>query len=260
MPLELIETIFLSEKREKLLLMLLNGPADIKEIDTNLEVTSSSILPQIKKLKEAGFINKNEKGLYELTSIGKLMVENMKPLSGMFKVFDKSCEYWEERDLSTIPDELLDTIGELGDIKLIVPDLDHMYELQDEFLESVRTSTQISSVLSLYHPDNLTIFKELADKGINIDIILTSSVLEKMLNDSEKEMEAFIGSKNTNISVCEDTIKPPSFTATDVILYMSLFNTQGRYDHRDIMSIQTNALQWGQLLFNHYQTLSTPIE
>ena len=260
MPLELIETIFLSDKRENLLLMLLNDPADIKMIDSALAVTSSSILPQIKKLREVGFIDKNENGSYELTSIGRLVVENMKPLSSMLKVFDISCEYWDERDLTTIPDELLDNIGSLGNIQLIVPDLDHMYELQDEFLHNMQISNKVSSVLSLYHPDNLDLLRKLDTDGVNIKVILTESVLERMLNDSEKEMEAFLRSKNTTILVCEDTIKPPSFSITNTFLYMSLFNIHGRYDHHDIMSFEASALEWGEMLFEHYQNLSAPIE
>ncbi|MCD4822191.1 MAG: winged helix-turn-helix domain-containing protein [Methanococcoides sp.] len=258
MPMELIETIFLSEKRENLLLMLLNNPADIKTIDSTLEVTSSSILPQIKKLREVGFIDKNENGAYELTSIGRLVVENMKPLSSMLKVFDVACEYWDERDLTTIPDELLDNIGSLGNIQLIVPDLDHMYELQDDFLNNMQISNKVSSVLSLYHPDNLDLFNKLDTAGVNIEIILTESVLERMLSDSEKEMEAFLSSKNTIILVCDNTIKPPPFSVTDTFIYMSLFNIQGRYDHHDIMSFEASALEWGEMLFEHYKGLATP--
>jgi len=258
MPMELIETIFLSEKRENLLLMLLNNPADIKTIDSTLAVTSSSILPQIKKLREVGFIDKNENGAYELTSIGRLVVENMKPLSSMLKVFDVACEYWDKRDLTTIPDELLDNIGSLGNIQLIVPDLDHMYELQDDFLNNMQMSNKVSSVLSLYHPDNLDLFNKLDTAGVSMEIILTESVLERMLSDSEKEMEAFLSSKNTIILVCEDTIKPPSFSVTDNFIYMSLFNIQGRYDHHDIMSFEASALEWGIMLLEHYKSLSTP--
>ncbi|NPE31105.1 winged helix-turn-helix domain-containing protein [Methanococcoides sp. SA1] len=260
MPMELIETIFLSEKRENLLLMLLNDPADIKTIDSTLSVTSSSILPQIKKLRDVGFIDKNESGSYVLTSIGRLVAENMKPLSGMLNVFDVSCEYWDQRDLTTIPDHLLDNIGNLGNIQLIVPDLDHMYELQDEFLKNMQTSGKVSSVLSLYHPDNIELLNEMEAAEIKIKIIVTESVLERMLNDSEKEMEALLSSDNTTIFVCEDTIKPPSFSITDTFLYMSLFDIHGRYDHHDIMSFEDSALEWGEMLFEHYQNLSSPIE
>jgi predicted transcriptional regulator len=132
-----------------------------------------------------------------------------------------------------------------------------MYELQDDFLNNMQISNKVSSVLSLYHPDNLDLFIKLDNAEVDIEIILTESVLERMLSDSEKEMEAFLSSKNTTIFVCEDTIKPPSFNVTDNFIYMSLFNIHGRYDHHDIMSFEASALEWGEMLFEHYKNLSS---
>ncbi|MHC1576478.1 MAG: ArsR family transcriptional regulator, partial [Methanosarcinaceae archaeon] len=72
MPSKLTETIFLSDKREKLLLLLQDGPVSIKTIRSSLNTTSSSILPQIKKLRDMGLVSKDDNGIYELTTVGRL--------------------------------------------------------------------------------------------------------------------------------------------------------------------------------------------
>ena len=50
MELQLIDTIFFSDKRKNLLLLLKDGPKTIEEIKTELEVSSSPIMAQIRIL------------------------------------------------------------------------------------------------------------------------------------------------------------------------------------------------------------------
>ena len=54
MELQLIDTIFFSDKRKNLLLLLKNGPKTIEEIKTELEVSSSPIMAQIRILLKDG--------------------------------------------------------------------------------------------------------------------------------------------------------------------------------------------------------------
>jgi predicted transcriptional regulator len=44
----LSDTVWLSEKRLNLLLLLMEGPRDIDQIKTSLNVTSRGMMPQIK--------------------------------------------------------------------------------------------------------------------------------------------------------------------------------------------------------------------
>ncbi|AKB85026.1 winged helix-turn-helix domain-containing protein [Methanococcoides methylutens] len=256
---ELIETLFLSEKRENLLIFLLDGPSDIKKINSTLDVTSSSILPQIKKLREAGLVHKDDNGIYELTTIGKLIVENMKPLSGMLKVFDKSDTYWDERELNTIPETLRNNIGDLGNIELITPDLDHMYEIPEQLISNTRESQEMSSLVSFFHPDFPRFYEELANRGVALDLIVTDSVFERMKNDYEEEMNSIMNAENTTFLVCNDELKPPTFNVTEKCAYITFFNIQGRYDHQDIITHENSAIGWCRELFSYYTGVSQPI-
>ena len=52
MEASLLDLVFLSEKREKFLLLLREGSKSIKEIENYLNYSSTSVQPQIKILKE----------------------------------------------------------------------------------------------------------------------------------------------------------------------------------------------------------------
>ncbi|WP_440952109.1 helix-turn-helix transcriptional regulator [Methanococcoides sp. FTZ1] len=256
---ELIETLFLSEKRENLLILLLDKTVDIKEINSTLDVTSSSILPQIKKLREAGLVQKADNGNYELTTIGRVIVENMKPLSRMLKVFDKSDAYWDERKLDTIPEDLLNNIGNLGNIELVMPDLDHMYEIPEQLISNTRDAKEMCALVSYFHPDFPRFYEELANRRVKLDLIVTDSVFERMKNDYEEEMKNILEAENTTFLVCNNDQEPPTFNVTEKCAYITFFNIQGRYDHQDIITHDDSAINWCSDLFAHYMEVSRPV-
>jgi predicted transcriptional regulator len=64
LQLELLKLIFLSDKRKQLLLFLKNGLKNTDEIKEALQVTSTTILPKIKKLKEKSLVIQEDKTIY----------------------------------------------------------------------------------------------------------------------------------------------------------------------------------------------------
>ncbi len=259
MPADLIDLIFLSEKRENVLLLLLQGPADINRINEVLDCTSASILPQIKKLKDAGLVSKSEEGIYDLTMIGRLVCENMRPLSTMLQVLDPEEEYWAGRDLDMIPPELLDRLGELGEVELIVPDLDHLYDLHDPFVNQVKASQQVRSILSLFHPDHPGLYLEL-EKKTDLHLIFTRSVYQRWLEDFCDVMRQLTDSKRVLLFVCEDDVRPPAIHITDNVIYLSFFDMQGQYDHKDVLSTAELARKWAYDLFEYFRQQSLPVK
>ncbi len=108
-----MDMVFLSEKRKNLLLFLKSGPKNIDEIKEILQVSSTSILPQIKKLKEQKLVLQEDK-TYELAPIGKVLVEKMGPIVSTLELFEENFEYWAERDLRGIPPSFGSGCGNLG--------------------------------------------------------------------------------------------------------------------------------------------------
>jgi len=105
MELQLIDTIFFSDKRKNLLLLLKDGPKTIEEIKTELEVSSSPIMAQIRILLKDGLLVQ-KRDIYELSVKGKLIVPKMEPLLSTFQVFDENHDYWARQDLRILPSHL----------------------------------------------------------------------------------------------------------------------------------------------------------
>lgn len=254
----LCDTIWLSEKRKNLLLLLMEGPRDIEQIKTSLNVTSKAMMPQIKILKKQGLVIQKE-NTYMLSEIGKLVVGNMLPLLNTLEVLEENKEYWTSRDTSVIPQEQFMRLGELGECMVIEPDLNHLFDLPREFTENLIKSRCIMSSLSYYHPLYSSLYSRLAKSGAEMEIVLTKAVLERLKNDCRDELETLLDSESTVVKICEENLNLPTIAVTEKFMYICLFNKQGKYDHRKVMSFDASALRWGRELFMHYNELSQEV-
>ena len=254
----LTEIVWFSEKRRKVLLLLLSGPKSPEEMKKEFRVEWRSLILPLKELKEEGLIH-NLEGSYELSTIGKLIVENVKPIEGILNLFGKDTDYWVKRDLNAIPEYLLERIGEIDDSKITEPELNDMFEPPKEFIELLMNSKHVYSIFSIYHPLYPSLYSKLAEKGTEISIILNEAVLERMHEDRQEELKKIQSFENIKLFLYEKELCPPPIVVTDNLFSASFFNDQGMYDHRDIMSFSQSSLKWGEELFKYYQKMAIEI-
>lgn len=252
MTVSMIDTILNSEKRKNVLLLLMEGKKCREEIKTSLNVTSTALIPQIKKLKEHGLVIQDVDD-YTLSNMGKVIVDNMLPLLKTVDVFKANEKYWQNRNLNGVPKSILRRIGELDNYIVIEPDLNHLFEFPKEFTENIAKSSYIMVYNAYFHPDCPSLYSGLAEKGIDISIILTESVHGRMEKDYMDNVKKFIDLENCNMFVSKETTGLATLVTTDRFLYLCFFDLNGQYDNRIIMSFDSTALQWSRDLFNCYK-------
>ncbi len=260
MKAELISTVFLSEKRKNALLMLMDKPATIDEIKESLTGTTSAIMAQVKILIEQGLIEqKNDE--YRLTYIGRIVLKKIKPLLEVLYVLEENKEYWESREMSAIPEELLDRIGELGKVIVHEPDMNHLFEPPKELIISLKQSSSVSTFYSYFCPTCPNNYSELATKEVNFNLIMTRSVYTRLKNEYSEHYDAMINSKNSNLYVCsDDVIRLGSISVTDDMMLLSFFNTQRVFDHKKLLCFDESARKWGMDLFAHYMGMAEKVK
>jgi len=252
MTVSMMDTILNSEKRKNVILLLMSGKKTREEIKTSLNVTSTALIPQIKKLKEQGLVIQDVDD-YILSNMGKVIVENMLPLLKTVDVFEANEKYWQNRNLNGVPKSILKRIGELDNYIVIDPDLNHLFEFPKEFTENIDKSRYIMVYNAFFHPDCPSIYSSLAEKGIDISIVLAESVLERMKKDYLDNVKKLIDIENSNLFVSKETTGLATLVTTDRFLYLCFFNLNNQYDNRIIMSFDSTALQWSRDLFNCYK-------
>ncbi len=255
----LLDVLFLSEKRKSLLTLLLDGPKNIEEIKSTLNVRSSPIMTQIKILMKHDLIVENNR-LYKLSSIGEILVPKMKNILETFNVFDKNHEYWVNQDMNSIPPGFLDEIGKLGDYLEVNPDRNHVFEYPKEVVNHLAESGKVMITSSFFLPIYPSLCIELAAKGTEISLVFTEYVYDRMLNDYRRELEHFLNLKYTKLYVCNNNnMKIASSIVTEKFMAISLFCNSGIYYNHNLVSFDDSALKWGRDLFDHYKNVARPI-
>jgi predicted transcriptional regulator len=254
----LLDLILLSEKRTSVLLLLLEGPKDIETIKKTLNASATSIQPQVKKLKEQHLIVQ-EKNLYMLSEIGKIIADKMKPLLDTISVLEENTDYWADRDMREVPPFLLRRINELGHCSLIEPHIDNIFELIPDYVKNAEKAKRLEAAVPYFHPLFPSFYLKIAENGASISLIFPELILKRWVEDYREQTEKFIKMGNTKIFVCNDCERIPAITAADNFMVMALFPKNAVFDRKYVICFEPGALTWGKELYDYYEQSSERI-
>lgn len=253
--------IWLSEKRKNVLLLLHDGPRSLSHILKALNMTVHSLSPQIKILLDESLIYEKSEDFYELTEIGYVVVKNMYPLFNTLTVLEEDIDYWKERDFSEIPLEILEKIGDLGNYMLMEPDLSYHYDIPEEFTINLKDAVEANVLFSYYHPVYVKIIMDLFETKPGINCIFVDSVFSRIVSEMPDHITDIINNKKANLYVYSPKKEGsvPSFFLTDIFSFFFFFNKNKVFENRQIMSFDPSSLEWGNLLFKYFLSLSSQI-
>lgn len=255
----LLELIFLSEKRKDLLLFLKEGPKSISEIKKKLNVGPVAILPQLKKLRENSLILKTG-DVYSLSPLGIAVAGRMQAMVDVLNVFENKYDYWANHAVECIPSPLRNRIGELAKCTFSEPpDRTRLFEPHREFVENLMKSRKINGTASIFHPLYPSLFLNFAKNGVDVSLLVTPPIYERIKEEYGAELSEFLKFENTSFYVCSKKIEL-SYVVTDRFLSLTLPYSDGTYDHNeDVLCFDPVALQWGEDLFAYYRNISDKI-
>ena len=259
MKTKLLDTLTFSEKRENLLILLKEGPRTLEEIRAKLNVTSSGMIPQIRKLEERNLVQRVGKS-YSLTDIGMIVTNTLFPLVKTSEFVDKFENFLNDHDINAIPKHFLERIYELGDCRLVESNISEIYEPHKEFMEHILKSKTILGISPIFHHSYPAFFLHLAENGANVSLLLTSDVFEKTKTEYKETLLKFIGLQNTHLYVSGNDLRLAG-AVTESFFSISLFFRKGGYDsQRDLISLDSSALIWGKQLFSYLVQDSSEIK
>lgn len=253
----LINFLVSSEKRKNLLFLLRGGSRTLDDIRESLKVTSSGVIPQIRKMEERHLIAQvNRK--YELTEMGDVVADYVCNFESIEKIFNSNMKFWDEHKISAIPREFRLRLHELGNYEIIRSTPIDIFKPHHEDMRNLVNGSLMKGVSPVMHPDYPRYISDLAEKGMHVSIIITDEILE-ILETYTEEIMKFSGLKKICLSICHEKIEF-AFVVTDRFLSLRLFQKDGNYDfYEKIMSFDKTAIGWGEDLFNYYVRRSEKI-
>ncbi|RQD89037.1 DUF1724 domain-containing protein [Methanosalsum natronophilum] len=257
---ELSDTIWISDKRKRILSLLLTGPKTSNEIKQEFGCSWRPLISPMKKLKEEGLVVQNDDDhVYRLSYIGKALTENMIPLIKIVDLFESDYHYWKSRDFDSIPLNLLTRMGEIGDCEMLDPALDRIFELDEEFVNELCNCQHINAMLPFFHPEYINIFSRLASNGTKLNLIFKDCVLNRLEEEYTDKFEPIKQSEDSNIFVNTSKRQVPGIVVSEKAFLLSLFDKNGNYDHKDVVGYDQRSIRWGNDLFSHFISNSSKV-
>lgn len=254
----LIDLLLRSDKRRKILLFLKEGPKNIEEITGILGSSCTAVLPQIKKLTERGLVKQEDKN-YMLSTVGLIVAEKMVPLLGTLEVFEGNLDYWAQKDLTGIPPFLRLKLEMLAQYKVIEPQLNRMFEPPEEFINSLKKSTEIMYFSSFFQPCFSGFDQDLLKKRTKSTFIFTKNFFERIFSPQSEEAEDLLLPESSNLYIYDGISSLVSLTVTEKFMALMLLNKKGKLDHNLLISFESEAIEWGKELFMYYRGLSNKV-
>ena len=252
----LLLIITTSEKRKRLLILLSGGPRLLDEIKTQLNVTASGMLPQIRILEDEGLVEKEGRE-YTLTDLGHLIVDLLEPLDKTLTVIEQQKIFWQEHDIKALPRDLRMRIGEIENPRIVECSVEESFEPHTQFLEMILKSKRVVGISPIVHPIYPQFFLSFAQTGREVRLILTKNAFSKIKKEYYDMLLEGLQYENAHLSVVEDNIRF-AFISTDIYFCMGMFTKNGLFNSKqDIISTEPSAIRWGDDLFSHYLNVSS---
>ena len=259
--LELLRIFGRSEIRIRILMALGSSEVKVGQLSEDLNLTTSNILHAMKVLVDIGVIEKTRNG-YALTNIGFVLFKIFNDIIGTMATFSKNMEFWLSHDIGGIPNHLEKSIGLLKNCEVIKSTPDDITKSHTNFLNQVSQAKDMKGISPIYCRDFYHLLRTQLKNKINVELLLTEVVLEKVLKEAEEErgiLEEANSDGRLRLFTIDEGVNV-AFTITDSIISLGFFNHDGAYDmSNDLVGSDEGALDWGMQLYEYYRNQSEEI-
>jgi predicted transcriptional regulator len=252
----LLDVIFASEKRKNTLMLLQDGAKEMEYLLRSLGTTRQALLPQMRILEEHYLIDHYD-DTYELTTIGKLTVDEMLPLLNTLEVVDVHIDYWGTHDFGFIPPHLFKRIKEIREYTIMSPSNEKMYEAHNTAIETSKKYHY--SITTFFYPDFKDQFSQILSEGAEMHVILSQSLFNKLKIDNYNDFKELLINDLVHFYLYPKKLGLLAFVYNEQMVMISPLKSNGSFDNKHIICENPGAVDWAKEVFEYYLKDSIPI-
>lgn len=189
-----------------------------------------------------------------LTNIGKILVKQFQLLEKSYQHLLREADFWNEHDVSSIPDEMLFRIPELGNYKIIRSGRGELLKHLKFFCSTILDSHFVKVISSILLPEFANSIVEVS-RNVKVSMILSREVIETFKKDYCYQMSVLVKNRSTIYSIEDLRLL---CIITDSAVCLGLYLNNGEFDVRcGLISTERSAIKWGIDLFDKLRERST---
>lgn len=248
-----IKYILSSGMRSRLLLCIYDDSKNLDDLRQDLKKPSATILHGLKELENINLVRKVKKS-YELTSNGYLLTTNMIKLIENWYSVSKSKDFWNNHDLSSLPEDLLKNIYLLKDAECVSSTTSNLSNAFNTYLKMISDAKRLKIILPIYSENHFNYLMELLekDKIESLDLVINNRILSSLKNHEEFNQK-ILHNERVHLKCLNGDLKL-FLTYSERFMSLSLFFNDGHFDDSQILiGKDENALKWASTLINYYR-------
>jgi len=248
-----------SDLRRNILVFLREGEKSLGDLRENLNVSSTTAIHALRELEKDNLTFQDRERNYQLTTIGMVIAHKITDFCNTAEALVRAKKILLDHDISGIPEDLLQNIGCLKDATIITADATDLYKIHNFFMKSLKDVDIINGISPIFVSDYPTVFEGILNHQVEVQLIVTADVLEKIMQAADKKSLQKALDENLKLYTIKQNPRV-AFTSTNKFAFLGLYNLDGSYDvSRLLMGQSKKAIEWGRALFEHYVGLSTRV-
>jgi len=247
-----IKYILTSGMRSKLLLTIYEHPKNLDDLRNELEKPSATILHGLKELETNNLMKKVNK-YYELTSNGYLITTNMVKLIENWYSVNKSKLFWNNHDLSDIPEDMLKNIYLLKDARYVNSTTSDLSNAFNAYIKLISNAEQLKIILPIYSENHFKHLIQLLNKNRfkSLELVINEEIKDAMQKNDYLN-KSILENEKVKIKCIKRKIKI-FLTFSEEFISLTLFFKDGHYDDSQILiAHDKNSIKWAVNLFSYY--------
>ena len=248
-----IKYILTSSMRTKLLLALYEIPLNLDELRSLLKKPSATILHGLKELESINLVKKSQK-YYELTSNGYLLTTNMIKLIDNWFSLSKNEIFWNNHDLSDIPEEIIRNIYLLKDAEYINSTTSDLSIAFNKYIKLISKAKELTILLPIYSENHFKHMIEFLNGGKleKLDLIVSEEIYNS-IQRNELFKRDLLENEKVNTIVTDKKFKI-FLTYSEKFISLTLFFKDGHYDDSHMLIAKDeDAKKWALSLIKSYK-------
>lgn len=246
-----VKYLLTSSMRTLILVVLYNNRKNLNEIRDELKKPSATILHGLKELEENNLVKKDRK-YYSLTSNGYLLATNVIKLIDNWYTIEKNKFFWNNHDLSGIPESFLNKLYLLKDAEFISSTTSDLSNAFNMYVQLISTAKELKIILPIYSENHFKQFIKLlkSNQLENLTIMLNTKILQ-MIKRSRYLKKSLL--EDERVSIIEISDEPKLFlTFSKDFMTLTLFFKDAHYDDSQIIvDKHKSAIKWSENLFKN---------
>ncbi len=248
-----VKYLLTSNMRAKLLLALYEIPKNLDELRHEIKKPSATILHGLKELETINLVRRANK-YYELTSNGYLLTTNMVKLIENWYSLSNCEPFWNNHDLSDIPDDIIKDVYLLKDAEYVCSTTSDLSISFNKYIHLISQATKLQIILPIYSENHFKHMVNLLNSGQlqKLELIVSEEIYES-IHKNKKFRNELLNHEKVKTTVINENLKL-FLTCSEEFMSLTLFFKDGHYDDSQILiGRNKNALKWAYNVLKAYR-------